>query len=160
MATTTEPTPWPWTPRPTRLSWRESTTLGPDEFAIVRLQPDAGAAPPTLPTLSISDSTRKEGTGGLSVATFTVTLSATPTVPVTVAFTTASGTATEGVDFTGGTEGVTFLPGETDLTYGFAVRLASDGTDELNETFVINLHGASGAQSPMARAWGPSTTMT
>ena len=121
------------------LSWAGTTGAG--DFAVVRLQPDAGAAPPTLPTLSISDSTRKEGTGGLSVATFTVTLSATPTVPVTVAFTTASGTATEGADFTGGTEGITFLPGETDLTYGFAVRLTPDGTDELNETFVINLHG-------------------
>ena len=53
-----------------------------------------------LPTVSIGPATVVEGNAGTTNAVFPVTLSAATTVPVTVSYATANGTATAGSDYT------------------------------------------------------------
>ena len=81
--------------------------------------------------------------GPASVAALTVSLSNPSGFPVTVDFSTADGTALAGADYnaTGGT--LTFAPGETTKT--ILVHTIDDANAETNETFVVNLSGASGA---------------
>jgi hypothetical protein len=76
-------------------------------------------------------------------ATFTVTLSAASGQPVTVQYSTANGTATTGSDFLTASGTLTFAPGETSKTITVAVR--GDQMFEPNETFVVNLGGATNA---------------
>ena len=86
------------------------------------------------PTLSIDDVTVDEAAG---TATFTVTLSATSGLPVSVNFATSSGTATSGADFTSAAGTLNFAPGETTKT--ITVPILQDAFDELDETFTVNL---------------------
>ncbi len=85
------------------------------------------------PSLSISDTTGREGAG----ATFTVTLAGTTLQEVKVNFNTADGTAKAGSDYAsrGGT--LTFAPGETTKTV--AVSIVDDPDSEPLETFFVVL---------------------
>ena len=78
-----------------------------------------------------------EGNAGTHSATFTVTLSAASTQPVTVAYATANGTATAGSDYQGASGTLTFAPGETSKT--FSVPIVNDSIDEPNQAFNIGL---------------------
>ncbi|WP_448505958.1 retention module-containing protein [Immundisolibacter sp.] len=95
--------------------------------------------PPVLPTISIDDVTVIEG----NTAGFTLHLSAPSAVPVTVAYSTASGSATQGADFTGQSGTVTFLPGQTSVTV--AVPTLEDESVEGTENFFVNLTGPTNA---------------
>jgi hypothetical protein len=112
-----------------------------------------GAAPP--PTLSVADASVNEGNAGTSTATFTVTLSAAAAGAVTVNYATADGTATAGSDYTASSGTLTFAAGQTTKTV--AVTVSGDTTVEPNETFVVNLSGASGATIADAQAQGTIT---
>ncbi len=90
-----------------------------------------------LPGLSINDVTVTEGTGGSVSAMFRVTLSAASTLPITVRYATANGTATAGSDFTTASGTLTFSPGQTSKT--FTVMVTGDSLDEAQETFFVNL---------------------
>ncbi len=90
-----------------------------------------------LPTLSINDVAVVEGHSGSATATFTVSLSAPSPNVVTVSYATASGTATQGIDFTQATGVLSFTPGNTTRTID--VSVISDMAVESNETFVVNL---------------------
>jgi hypothetical protein len=96
-----------------------------------------------MSTLSIGDVSTAEGHAGTGNAVFTVTLSAAGAQAVTVGYGTAGGTATPGVDFgtVGGT--VSFAPGVTTRTV--AVPILGDRVDEVDESFFVNLGGATGA---------------
>ena len=85
------------------------------------------------PSLSISDTTGREGAG----ATFTVTLAGTTLQEVKVNFNTADGTAKAASDYAsrGGT--LTFAPGETTKTV--AVSIVDDPDAEPVETFFVVL---------------------
>jgi hypothetical protein len=96
-----------------------------------------GSFPASPPNVSVNDVTVTEGDSGTTGATFTVSLSAPTTHKVTVGFSTASGTATQGSDFTGVTGTLTFAPGETSKTV--TVPVVGDTTDEFDETFTLNL---------------------
>jgi hypothetical protein len=75
---------------------------------------------------------------------FTVTLSAAYDVPVTVDFATADGTARTGnSDYVGTTGTLTFAPGQTTKTVTVIVK--GDKKKESNETFFVNLSGATNA---------------
>lgn len=70
-----------------------------------------------------------------------MTLAAAATAPVTVNYATANGTATAGSDYTGLSGTVSFAPGETVKT--IAIAVTGDTMFEANETFAVNLSGAS-----------------
>ncbi|MBU0500294.1 MAG: retention module-containing protein [Gammaproteobacteria bacterium] len=92
------------------------------------------------PCISINDVTVNEDDG---VAVFTLTLSHPSELPVSVGYDTASGSATEGVDFTDTNGVLTFNPGETTLT--LAVPVADDYLHEVSENFFVNLFNPSNA---------------
>ena len=85
--------------------------------------------------------------------TFSVTLSHQSASPVTVDWSTAAGTATNGADYfdTNGT--VTFAPLDTSETVVITVN--EDATFEHDETMALNLSNASGA--PIGDAQGIGT---
>jgi probable HAF family extracellular repeat protein len=95
------------------------------------------------PRISIGNVSRVEGHSGTTLFVFTVTLSAASSVPVTVNFATANGTATAGSDYNAQSGTVTFAPGQTSKTISIVVR--GDRRIESNETFFVNLSGAVGA---------------
>jgi chitinase len=99
-------------------------------------------APP--PTLAISDSTFAEGSAAApGHATFTVSLSAASTSPVTVHFATADGTATAGSDYLAQSGTLTFAPGETQKQ--IQVAAIGDAAVEANEGFTVVLTNPVGA---------------
>ena len=85
----------------------------------------------------------QEGTGTTNNASFEVRLSNPSHQTITVAFATADGTATAGADYTATSGTITFNPGETSKF--ITVALIGDSTDEVNETFVVNLSNATNA---------------
>ena len=101
-------------------------------------------APAGMPSLSIGDVSVIEGNTGTRTAAFTVTLSSASSQPVTVAYGTADGTATAGSDYQAAAGDVTFAPGQTTRTVSVLVN--GDRVGEPNETFVVNLSGATNAQ--------------
>jgi hypothetical protein len=99
---------------------------------------DAGAyeAAPVVGAASLSVS---EGTGGSASAVFNVTLSEANTLPVTVSYATANGTAVAGSDYTSTSGVLTFAAGVTARTV--PVPVTTDALDEDDETFVLALSG-------------------
>ena len=94
-----------------------------------------------LPNIYIDDVSKNEGaTAATTLFHFTVTLNKHPAAgyPLSVQWTTASGTATAGTDFTSGTATLTFLDVDP-LTKGFDITVLGDATVEANETFTITL---------------------
>jgi len=103
-----------------------------------------GAILDDAPGISIGDVTRAEGKKGqTTLFTFTVTLSATYDEAVTMSFRTVDGTATTSDnDYVTKTGTLTFAPGETTKTITSEVK--GDSKKEANETFFLDLFGASG----------------
>ncbi len=100
--------------------------------------------PPPAPMLSISDVTAVEGSSGTTNAVFTVTLSAVSAQAVTVLASSADGGATTPTDYLALVPTMlTFLPGETSKTITVAVN--GDAQSESDETFFVNLTGATNA---------------
>ena len=79
-----------------------------------------------------------DGTG-----TFTVTLDQTSSGDITIEYTTSSGTATDGTDYTGTTGTLTIPAGQT--TGVVTVPITDDTTDEVTETATITLGNPVGA---------------
>jgi large repetitive protein len=96
-----------------------------------------------LPSLSINDVTVVEGNAGTVNAVFTVTLSAASGQTVGVNYATADGTATQPADYTSTTGALTFTPGQTTRT--ITVPVIGETVPEANETFFVNLSGATNA---------------
>ncbi|MFN9738394.1 MAG: beta strand repeat-containing protein [Pseudomonadota bacterium] len=96
-----------------------------------------------LPSLSINDVTVVEGNSGTTNAVFTVTLSAASGQSVTVNHATADGTATQPSDYTNTSGTSTFTPGQTTQTV--TVPVVGEIVPEANETFFVNLSGATNA---------------
>jgi len=110
-----------------------------DDHAVGTIVDDDGA-----PTLSISDASTSEGNSGTKTMTFTVSLSAASTSPVTYNILTASNTATGGVDYVSRTLTNETIPAGT-LSKTFTVTVNGDTTLESNETFFVNVYGVVGA---------------
>ncbi len=104
------------------------------------------------PSLSIGDVSVTEGNSGTTTATFPVTLSAASGQTVTVNFATTDGSANAGSDYVAHSGTLTFLPGIT--TQNMAVTINGDTTVEPDETFTVNLSGASNATIARATATG------
>ena len=97
-----------------------------------------------LPKLTINDISVVEGNAGTTDAVFTVKLTPASGRTVTVNYATADGTGTVASNDYVPTSGtLTFAPGETSKT--IAVAINSDTVKERNETFFVNLTGATNA---------------
>jgi len=95
---------------------------------------------PVVGNISIGDVTITEGNAGTKVATFTVTR-ASGTAAFDVNFATADGTATAGSDYIAQPTGtLSFAAG--DLSKTISVTINGDTTVEPDETFFVNLSGA------------------
>ena len=97
----------------------------------------------TQPSLTINNVSVTEGNSGTRTATLTVTLTPASTQTVTVSYATADGTATAGSDYVAKSGTLTFAAGAT--TQPIVVTVNGDTTFEPNETFFINLSGATNA---------------
>ena len=96
------------------------------------------------PSIVINDVSVTEGNSGTTTAKFTVSLSAaTHTLTASVNFATANGTATAGSDYQATNGTVSFTPGTTTQT--ISVLVNGDFVIEPDETFFVNLSGASNA---------------
>ncbi|MBD2327491.1 Calx-beta domain-containing protein [Alkalinema sp. FACHB-956] len=111
-------------------------------------QPDVGAVEfgsggSPLPSLRVNDVQVTEGNSGAQNAVFTVTLSGASTQLVKVNYATANNTATAGSDYTSTSGTLSFNPGE--LTKTIAIPVLGETAVEPNESFFLNLSGASNA---------------
>ena len=87
-----------------------------------------------LPTLSVNDASSAEGSAAApGHTTFTVSLSAAATGPVTVQFATADGTAKAGSDYVAQSGTLTFAAGETQKT--ITIATIGDAISEASESF-------------------------
>lgn len=91
------------------------------------------------PTIGISilDASRLEGNAGSALLTFSVNLSASSGVAISVPWSTADGTAVAGQDYTAASGTVNFPIGVTSQT--LSVSVLGDSRYEGNETFAVNL---------------------
>jgi hypothetical protein len=141
------------------------TTVEPNETFTVNLSNPSSATIATAtgtgtivnddvasgPTITIGDITRAEGNSGTTSFTFTVTIS--QTANATVNFATSGGTATAGTDYVPTSGTVTFTSGGP-LTQTITVTVNGDTAVEPNETFFVNLSGATGATLLRSQAVG------
>ncbi len=97
----------------------------------------------TTPAISITDVTQAEGNAATSNFVFAVTLSNTSASTITVNYATSNGTATAGSDYVATSGTLTFTTGVT--SQNVTVVVNGDTTVEANETFNVNLSGASNA---------------
>ncbi len=100
---------------------------------------DGHWSPDDPPSVSIRDVPVTEGNAGTRAATFTVTLSAPSSQPVTVRYATANGTAAAGSDYQARSGTLTIPAGQTTGT--ITVPVSGDRFPEPNETFFVNLRG-------------------
>ncbi|MEX2114559.1 MAG: FG-GAP-like repeat-containing protein [Pirellulales bacterium] len=96
------------------------------------------------PRISISDVAKNEGNSGTTRFVFTVSLSAASSVPVTVNYATANGSARKNDnDYVAKSGKLTFAPGETSKTVTISVK--GDKKNESDESFFVNLTNSKGA---------------
>ncbi|HUR40001.1 MAG TPA: CehA/McbA family metallohydrolase [Verrucomicrobiae bacterium] len=104
------------------------------------------------PEVSIADAAQPEGHTGQGALTFTVSLTGTSAVPVTVRYATTDGTAKAGTDYASATGTLVFAPGE--LAKTLAVSINGDTIAEDDETFIVTLSQPVGATLADASATG------
>jgi hypothetical protein len=104
------------------------------------------------PTLSINDVSLAEGNSGTTGFIFTVTLASGGSLPVTVDYATADGTATAGSDYQATSGRLTFAPGDTQKT--ITVLVNGDSTNEPDETFFVNLSNPTNAAVTRSQGLG------
>lgn len=95
------------------------------------------------PAISINDVSVIEGHAGTTNATFTVSLSNASSQTITVNYSTADVTATAGSDYVATSNSLSFAAGETSKSINVTVN--GDTAFEPNETFNVNLSGATNA---------------
>jgi probable HAF family extracellular repeat protein len=119
-------------------------------YHAVLLTPGQGPAP--TPAVSIGDVTIVEGNTGTWNAGFLLNVSPMTTSPVTLAYSTANGTATAGSDYNAASGTVTIPAGRT--TWAVYATVRSDRKRELDETFYMNLSSPTGATIADAQGKG------
>lgn len=107
-----------------------------------------------VPEITVSDVQLPERNSGRSDALFTVSLSAATSVPVTLSYTTADGSATASDrDYAPAASRLTFAPGETQKTV--AVGVLGDVRIESDESFTLLLSNA--VNATFAKMTGTAT---
>jgi hypothetical protein len=103
-------------------------------------------------SVSVADVAVNEGDSGSVLAAFTVSMSTPNSRQVTVAFTTANGTAVSGADYTAISGVLTFAPGVQSQTV--SVPVMGDTLDEVGEIFSLNLSSPTLATIGRAKGYG------
>lgn len=101
---------------------------------------------PSCPRLSIDDVNVTEGNSGTTNATFTVSLSASSDVPVTVHYSTTDGDATAPLDFAAISDSVLTFPAYDNTPQSVTVEVVGETLDEYDEHFFVNLSNATNAE--------------
>lgn len=114
-----------------------------DAIGLGIITDDDSGGPAPNPSLAIANATVTEGNSGTVSAVFTVTLSAPNSSTVTASYATAPGSAVAPADYTSTSGTLTFNPGET--SQQIVVQVQGDTVGEANETFSVNLSGATNA---------------
>jgi len=131
-----------------------NTSLGDGSGLGTIVNDDGTPTPPPNPSIYVSDVSILEGGAGTTTANFTVSLSAASAGTVSVQYATANVSATAGSDYVAkALTTLNFAPGVTTQTVGVTVN--GDALHEGNETFNLNLSGASGGV--LADATGTGT---
>jgi large repetitive protein len=107
-----------------------------------------------LPVIDIDEPSIVEGQSGTSSINFNVILSHPSSLPVTVDWTTAPGTATAGTDYVAA--GGTVMFAALDVSETVSIIVKGDGTFEGDETFTLDLSNSSGV-IPIGDAQGVAT---
>jgi hypothetical protein len=94
---------------------------------------------PSLPSISINNTSVVEGNSGTTPATFTITLNYKINSPITVSYATQDGTAVAGIDYIQKTDVLT-IPSNT-KTVSLVVDVIGDRVAEGDKTFKVNLIG-------------------
>ncbi|WP_337176204.1 FG-GAP-like repeat-containing protein [Paludisphaera sp.] len=115
-----------------------ATDYAAGRVLVFRALPDA---PPSV-TLAIEDASVHEGDLGATGAVITVRISRPTTVPVSVSYATAGGTATPGVDYTAVSGVLTIPPGSTTAT--FVVPVAGNFRVDGTRTVGLSLSAPAG----------------
>src|SRR5262249_23666451 len=116
----------------------EGDRMGGSGMVIV----DDGFEPASTPRqISVADVLITEGDSSTTNAVFTLRLSPASSLPVTVNFATADGTAKAGLDYVAQTGTATFLPGLTSTTV--AVPIIGDLLQEDAENFTLQFSNPS-----------------
>ncbi|MCK0206706.1 cellulase family glycosylhydrolase [Starkeya koreensis] len=123
-----------------------------DERASGTILNDDAQAPGVLPAVSIADLSIAEGDGTHVHFMFAVTLDKASTVPVTVSYQTANGTALSGADYAATSGTITFAPGETSKQ--LHVDVVGDLVAEADERFTVTLSNPVGAAIADGQATG------
>jgi len=108
-----------------------------------------------LPSITVNDVTVVEGNSGTTNAAFVVSLSSASSLTVTVNYASADNTATAPADYTITSGILSFAAGQTSKTVN--VPVVGDTIDETNETFRLNLSGATNATIADAQGIGTIT---
>ena len=125
----------------------EATACPDDEDTTTRqVSPSAGEPV----SIAVRDAGATEGVDETIV--FEVTLSRAAPEQVTVDWSTADGTARTGEDYVASSGTLTFAPGE--MGHAIAVSILDDAHDEGEETLVLHLRNAVGAELADAQATG------
>jgi subtilisin family serine protease len=104
------------------------------------------------PSISINSVANYEGNRGFTKFVFTVSLSAASNQTVSVAYSTASGTANSGSDFKAASGMLSFSPGVTSRT--ITVSVSGDKTSEPDELFYVDLTSPTNASLATSRGTG------
>ncbi|MGI9211744.1 MAG: Ig-like domain-containing protein, partial [Methylococcaceae bacterium] len=99
---------------------------------------------PGQPKLSVADISVSEGNTGKTTATFTLILSEPATRTITVLYHTENGTANDKTDYIGSTGSISFAKGKDQKT--LSINVLGDKLFEANETFILRLSDANGAE--------------
>jgi hypothetical protein len=108
----------------------------------------------TCPTVSVADSSAAEPTDGDGTLTFSVTLSAAQSQPVTVDYETADGSAKAGTDYDADSGTLTFPAGQTVETVPVTI---DDVGDEPDKTFTVTLTDPTPAKVSIGRGTATGT---
>ncbi|HZS05328.1 MAG TPA: Calx-beta domain-containing protein [Blastocatellia bacterium] len=133
------------------IRWLDFDASGSDDGLAVD---DFSITPFTTPTLTINDVSGTEASGGAPSLVFDVTLSEFFGDVVTVDFSTMSGLAVEGSDYTKTTGKLTFDPAEGVRTKQLTVPIIDDCLIEGPETFTVTLMDAVNAAIVKASGTG------
>ena len=125
------------------------TVSGGDYDAVTIASVEVTITEDDTPALTITDAVAAEGDEQI---TFTVQLNVASSLAVTVAWTTADGTATQGIDYSETTGTLHFNALETERT--ITVPLLDDALDEADEVFTVTLTNAANATLDDAEATG------